>query len=63
MPVDIKNLSVCIEESTRFLSRARAALQAHKDEVALYNGDGSKNAAVRRSSLDLTKALAQLRKY
>ena len=70
MPVNILNLEVCIEEAERFLLRAKAALKTHQDEVALYKnndkhtyGAGPQNAAVRRSSMDLTIALAALRKY
>lgn len=70
MPIDIINLETCIQEAQRFLSRAKAALKVHKDEVAFYKrndkhtyGDGPGNAAVRRASMDLTRALANLRKY
>jgi hypothetical protein len=70
MPVDISNLESCIQEAERFVLRAKATLQAHKDEASLYKnddkhtyGNGPQNAAVRRSSMDLTRALAALRKY
>ncbi len=69
MPVDIANLETCIQEAQRFLSRARAALQVHKDERVFYKGEdkhtyggGPGNAAVRRASMDLTRALAKRRK-
>jgi hypothetical protein len=70
VPVDIANLEVCIQEAVRFLSRARAALKIHKDERVYYKnddkhtyGDGPLNSAVRRSSMDLTRVLAKMRKY
>ena len=68
MPVNILNLEGCIVEAERFLLRAKAALKTHQDEVALYKnkrtyGDGPQNTAVRRASMDLTRALAALRKY
>ena len=69
MPVDIQNIETCIQEAQRFLLRAKAALKFHKDERVYYKnadkhtyGEGIANAAVKRSSLDLTRALAQLRK-
>jgi len=70
MPVDIENLEDCIQEAQRFLNRAKAALKIHKDERVYYKnadkrtyGDGPLNSAVRRASMDLTCALAKLRRY
>jgi hypothetical protein len=70
MPVDIANLETCIQEAQRFLARAKVALKIHKGERVFYKnddvhtyGNGAANAAVRRSSMDLTKSLAYLRKY
>lgn len=70
MSVTIATLETCIEEAKRFLVRARDALQVHKDERVFYKGedkhtygDGPKNAAVRRASMDLTRELAKLRRY
>ena len=70
MPIDISNLESCIEEATRFLSRAKATLKFHKDERVYYKnndkhtyGDGITNAATRRASMDLTRALAKMRRY
>ena len=69
MPVNISTLQACILEAERFLKKAKTALQIHKDEVVMYKGadkhtygDGPANAAARRSSMDLTRALAVLRR-
>jgi hypothetical protein len=70
MSITIATLETCIEEAERFLVRAEEALKVHKDEVVLYKGadkhtygDGPKNAAVRRSSMDLSRSLAELRRW
>jgi hypothetical protein len=68
MPIQIPHLEVCIGEAERFLLRAKAALKEHRHELKdcptreWTIGYGPQNAAVRRSSMDLTRALAQLRK-
>jgi hypothetical protein len=68
MPVDIKHLKESIAEAERFLKRAKACL-ADIETVTKHNSspreiwpDQRKSSAVRRSSMDLTRALAQLRK-
>lgn len=53
-------------ELRRFLSRLEAlkSTEAYKAEQGKYDVGGCpESAALRRSSLDLTKALAKLRKY
>lgn len=54
-------------ELRRFLSKLEAlkATDKFKAESSKYTGVGGcpESAALRRSSLDLTKALAKLRKY
>lgn len=73
MAVDIKNLEICIKEAERFLGRAKECLyeQAGLKAQVDHNGaiidrewpDTRLTAAVRRSSMDLTRALAALRDY
>jgi len=75
MPVDIKHLKESISEAERFLKRAKVCLadmetvKKHREKVLKRDfdettewPDQTKSAAVRRSSMDLTRALAQLRK-
>jgi len=72
MPVDIKRLTESIVEAERFLSRAKVCLKdmqrvkmanAKKEFDDLFDFyDTRLSAGVRRSSMDLTRALAQLRK-
>lgn len=58
-----EKLKVAIEEAKRFLSRAKA-LQDRRAKKDLYDWQGCKESgAVRRASLDLTRALSDLRKY
>jgi hypothetical protein len=65
----IQHLNEAIEEAERFLARAKAAKQAHanySDEPdaelgAWLTHNPRENGAVRRASMDLTRALAQLR--
>jgi hypothetical protein len=73
MSVDIKNLKACIAKAKRFLTRANECLEdiheCTKKREALkpdWSGpwpDLTKCSSVRRSSMDLTRALAALRDY
>lgn len=70
MPVDIKYIDECIFEARRFMDKAVAC----RTNLAMANGtvhetpenkvwpDKRLTAAVRRSSMDLTRALADLRR-
>lgn len=60
MPVDIKNLEQSIFEAQRFLKRAKLCLNDFKD---IKDCDSKYTAAVRRASMDLTRSLADLRRY
>jgi hypothetical protein len=65
MPVDIKHLKECLAEAERFVNRARTCFDDMVVATKInknYSGDGIKTGAVRRSSMDLTRALANLRK-
>ena len=55
-----ENLSTAISEAMRFLQRARE-LDRLLGKREYWSG-GPESAAVRRSSMDLTKALAKLRR-
>jgi hypothetical protein len=49
-------------EAKRFLKRAEVYLKAEKEKVCEYNMIPKESGALRRSSLDLTRALADIRK-
>lgn len=61
-------LKEAIIEAERFLKRAKALPEPverryyHKDEIYLYDNFPVEWGAIRRSSMDLTRALASLRK-
>ena len=62
-----ENLNIAIAEAERFLRAARAVKWKRRrydfDPGAFYlYVDTAKTAAARRASMDLTRALAQLRK-
>ena len=56
------DLELAVAEAKRFLERAELALSAdyNPDYLYLY---GPEFAAVKRASMDLTKALPNLRRY
>lgn len=63
----LSRLNTAITEAERFLERARAALGAHnsidsQEACSLSTYNPRENGALRRSSMDLTRALADLRK-
>ena len=59
MPIDRKHLEECIFEARRFVKRAEACLVV----MGKYGvSDTRVSAAAKRSSMDLTRALARLRK-
>lgn len=58
----LRVIEVAISEAERFLERAKSAKrEAEKDQFK--HSHGRKAAACKRSSMDLTMALASLRKY
>jgi hypothetical protein len=68
--MDIEGLEIAIRQARWFLERAVHAKEIMEGKPAgplgcSYKGTGygPANAAARRSSMDLTRALAQLRKY
>ena len=56
-----KKVREAIAEARRFIRRADDVLQEEKENKYYYFGTKA-SGAVRRSSLDLTRALAELRK-
>ncbi len=64
--MNIKTLETAISEAERFTGKARLALHCRlqpKGEANPYgDGYGPHNAAAKRASMDLTRALAELRK-
>lgn len=74
----LANLKTAMAEAERFITRAKSALAAHHvavdplpgyEEQArqhpvkdLHNYNPRENGALRRASMDLTRALAELRK-
>jgi len=58
----IEKLQIAIDESRRFIRNAEAAKKRLKeDQYAGFSGS-KETAAAKRASLDLTRALADLRK-
>ena len=60
----LSKLKAAMAEAERFLEKAKAAQEASKDssyDCISYNNP-RENGAVRRASMDLTRALADLRK-
>lgn len=68
MSITYGDLSRCIDEAQRFIRAAKNAQDRIKREAANFKPDsyaigGSRETgAVRRASMDLTRALADLRK-
>lgn len=56
-----KSVLTAIDEARRFIERAADVLEEHKKFHIDYFGT-KKTGALRRSSLDLTRALADLRR-
>lgn len=58
--MEIKDLKECISEAKRFIKRAKTAKQRIEEDKWLWKS--KETAAARRASLDLTRALAELRR-
>jgi hypothetical protein len=56
--LQIERYDLALSEAHRFISKAKKA----KLEVSKFSGSCLHNAAAKRASMDLTRALAQLRK-
>jgi len=59
-----ENLSMAIQEAERFLKRAQDLMDASENEKYRYEtlySNPIEQGAVRRSSMDLTRALSRLR--
>jgi len=57
----VEKLATAIDEANRFIERAVAAKNS-VDDGNWHDFDYTKTAAAKRSSMDLTRALAELRK-
>jgi len=70
--MDKKKIDKAVEEAKRFLDKVKE-LQTEQKKVVIYESYGEKHTytpscpkecgAVRRASMDLTRALADLRRY
>jgi len=59
----IEKLQIAIDESRRFIRKAEAARKRLKEDNKYGGFSGSKEtAAAKRASLDLTRALSDMRK-
>ena len=62
-----EKLATAIAEAERFIERAKALPEPHKYESSGYiytnNYFPKEQGAIRRASMDLTRALADLRRY
>lgn len=58
--MNIDTLALAIEEAERFVTRARAAVEAIGSDKYYYSR--KETSAARRASMDLTRALADMRK-
>ena len=61
MAITKETLKVCIEEAERFLKRAKELEAAYEKDLEFYCYHLKEQAAVKRASMDLTRALADLR--
>ncbi len=62
--MDYKTLCEAINEAKRFMARANELKkESERTESKGYLAWGPISSAVRRSSMDLTRALAKMRKY
>ena len=57
-----KTVNKAVEEAQRFLDAAEAWKKAEADKVKSYFAVPKESGACRRASMDLTRALAELRK-
>jgi hypothetical protein len=62
MPIDLEHIEECSGEVYRFVERLEKCLQELKTIGEYEWPDTRKTAALRRASMDLTRALARLRK-
>ena len=57
-----EQVNAAMEEAGRFMRAARRLMERVRNEPSLLVGPSKESGAVRRASLDLTRALAELRK-
>lgn len=58
----IENIKKAVEEATRFLERTKALYEGMKAKGEYMWANPKQSGAVRRASMDLTRALAEMRK-
>lgn len=62
MVASVKTIDAAIVEAERFITRARKAKETLLDAGKYGSWGGKDNAAMRRASMDLTRALVQVRR-
>ena len=62
MVASVKTIDAAIAEAERFIIRARKAKETSLDQGEFGSWSGKDNAAMRRASMDLTRALVQVRR-
>lgn len=60
--MNISTVNAAVVEAKRFLKAAEAFKKAEAEKKAGYYMNPKESGAVRRSSMDLTRALAEMRK-
>jgi hypothetical protein len=60
--VNANSVNHAIAEAKRFIQRAEAWKKAENDRAQSYYNNPKESGAVRRASMDLTRALADMRK-
>jgi len=56
-----QDIELAIAESKRFIEKAEHALSFTKPDDKYFFGNGSANGAMKRASLDASKALSKMR--
>ncbi len=57
-----EKVKICIKEAKEFIERAKVVLERAKEDKYIFFGC-KETGALRRQSLELTRALAELRKW
>lgn len=60
--MNLGTVNKAVEEARRFLKAAEAWKKSETDKVPTYAGNPKESGACRRASMDLTRALAELRR-
>ena len=60
--MNLNTVSKAVEEAKRFIAAAEVFHKAETDKAKSYYTNPKESGAVRRASMDLTRALADMRK-